>query len=80
MLVEYVGGSVAGKVIPGPVVCLLLKGGLVVDVGEVTVHVVNLEVVVVAMVVVVVDVDTVVVVGVVVAVILASDAKDAIDF
>lgn len=33
----------AGKVIPGPVVCLLRRGGLVVDVGDVTVHVVNLE-------------------------------------
>lgn len=42
MLVEYEGGSVAGKVIPGPVVCLLRSGGFVVDVGDVTVDVVNL--------------------------------------
>lgn len=57
----------AGKVIPGPVVCLLLRGGFVVDVGEVTVEVVNLddEVVVVA---VVVDVIVEVVVEVVVVV------------
>lgn len=58
----------AGKVIPGPVVCLLLRGGFVVDVGEVTVDVVNLddEVVVVA---VVVDVIVEVVVEVVVVVV-----------
>jgi len=42
MLVEYEGGSVAGKVMPGPVVCLLRSGGFVVDVGDVTVDVVNL--------------------------------------
>lgn len=36
------GGSVAGKVMPGPVVCLLLSGGFVAEVGEVTVDVVNL--------------------------------------
>lgn len=39
---EYVGGSVAGKVMPGPVVCLLLSGGFVPEVGDVTVDVVNL--------------------------------------
>lgn len=44
MLVEYVGGSVAGKVMPGPVVCLLLRGGFVAEVGDVTVDVVNLPV------------------------------------
>lgn len=89
MLFEYVGGSVAGKVIPGPVVCLLRNGGFVVDVGEVTVDVVNLDdvvvpvlvAVVVAMVVVVVAVEAVVVVVVVVIVavvdgVVASVAVD----
>jgi len=43
MLLEYEGGSVAGKVMPGPVVCLLRRGGFVVEVGDVvTVDVVNL--------------------------------------
>lgn len=42
MLVEYEGGSVAGNVMPGPVVCLLRRGGFVVEVGDVTVDVVNL--------------------------------------
>ena len=66
MLVEYEGGSVAGKVIPGPVVCLLRRGGFVVEVGDVTVDVVNLPEVDVATVVVGVGV----VVGVVVVVVV----------
>lgn len=75
MLLEYVGGSVAGKVIPGPVVCLLLNGGLVLDVGEVTVDVVNLDDAVVAgIVVAVVVVVVVVVVDVVVSVVAVDDA------
>lgn len=42
MLAEYEGGSVAGNVMPGPVVCLLRSGGFVIEVGDVTVDVVNL--------------------------------------
>lgn len=69
MLLEYVGGSVAGKVIPGPVVCLLLNGGLVLDVGEVTVDVVNLDDAVVAG----------IVVAVVVVVVVAAVVVDVVD-
>lgn len=42
MLLEWLGGSVAGNVIPPPAVCLLRNGGLL-EVGEVTVVVVNRE-------------------------------------
>ena len=76
MLLEYVGGSVAGKVIPGPVVCLLLNGGLVLDVGEVTVDVVNLDDAVVAGIVVAVVVVVVVVVVDVVDVVVSVVAVD----
>lgn len=68
MLVEYDGGSVAGKVMPGPVVCLLRSGGFVVEVGDVTVDVVNLPVVVTEVAELVVDVVVVIVVAVVVVV------------
>jgi len=73
--VEYEGGSVAGKVMPGPVVCRLRSGGFVVEVGDVTADVVNLPetdvaTVVVAMVAPVVGVIIVVVVVVVVVVII----------
>lgn len=64
----------AGNVIPGPVVCLLLSGGLVVDVGEVTVHVVNLDAVVVG---VLVDVATVI--DAVVVAVASGDATAVFD-
>lgn len=69
ILIEYDGGSVAGKVIPGPVVCLLRSGGFVeVKVGDVTVDVVNLPVVVTEVVV-----DVIVVVVVIVTVVNNGD-------
>lgn len=43
MLLEYVGGSIAGNTIPGPAVFLLRRRGFD-DVGDVTVGVTNLDV------------------------------------
>lgn len=67
MLLEHVGGSVAGKVMPGPVVCLRLNGGFVIEVGDVTVDIVNLPEIAVIVAVGVVVVVVVVVVDVTIA-------------
>lgn len=79
MLEEYEGGSVAGKVIPGPAVCLLRNGGFVVDVGDVTVDVVNLPEIDVAIVVVAAVAPIVVGVGVVVAVVVVVGVVVAVN-